>query len=98
MKYYKNGFKKSEQKEAYETFLANPHYREEYENAPSEVCREYIAYQFCGSTFEYPDDSSYQDCLFDKMSAEDFLYMSKYVGNNPLKGYFLKRAQEHGRE
>ena len=85
-----------ERKRVLEEFLENPFWKEYYEDAPSDVCKEYIQYEFL-----YSDNEEYEDeaveilhGLEDKLGLEDWKHLEKYAGNNPFRGKCRERIKE----
>ena len=80
-------------------FTGSPYWKEMYENAPSDRCRERIALTFYYSTFfdEADADGSYTEArkaAEDGLSLEDWKYLLKYQGNNPGRLLIRKRIRE----
>ena len=81
------GGKPAEKAEVPAGWLENPFWREYYENAPSEKCRELIALEF-----RYSDDDGDLEELLREMESveeelglEDWKHLYRYCGNNPRK-------------
>ncbi len=74
-------------------WLENPYWKKYYEEAPSDSCRQYIALDFRYSDTEDEGIAEEMDALLEKLRAEDLLHLAAYVGNNPQKAAFLKRAE-----
>ena len=73
-------------KEALDVFLQNPHWKEYYETAPSEECREYIEHSFRLSLYGITPDIEKRDKeLEDLFTVRDWEHLAKYAGNNPFR-------------
>ena len=80
-------------------WLRNPSWREYYEEAPSDRCRELIALEFMYSDDAYDDD---QEILGEMRRVEetlglaDWQHLYRYCGNNPRKKIIHDRIVELG--
>ena len=77
----------------------NDFYKEKYEGAPSDECREKIALGFYFSTFwdEAHEDEEYfklRDEIESKLTLEDWKYLAKYQGNNPGMAKIMQKIKE----
>lgn len=79
---------------ALKKFMENDYWKEYYESAPSEECREYIKREFVGSL--YPDAGEEADtkALEPTLKADDWRHLLKYAGNNPFRPYCRKKIRE----
>ena len=77
-------------------WMKNPFWREYYELAPSEKCRELIALEFIYS--EYQSDEVIQEMrqTEKELDLEDWQYLYRYCGNNPRKQMIHDRIRELG--
>ena len=87
------GIPKAEFDEAVALFLENPHWREYYETAPDEVCREYIAMEFYHSEHQTPEAEEVLNQMEEDLGLADWKHLLKYCGNNPRKGYIMKKIE-----
>ena len=87
------GIPRAEFDEAVALFLENPYWREYYETAPGEACRKYIAMEFYLSEHEIPEAEEVLNEMEEKLSSEDWKHLLKYCGNNPRKGYIMKKIR-----
>ena len=84
-------------KKALDLFLANPYWKEYYDNAPSEACREHIELDFVYSTFFGPDSiDELNEAIEEQFTLEDWKYLYKYAGNNPFKSTCRAKIKELG--
>ena len=82
-------------KKAIGVFLKNPYWKEYYETAPSEECKEYIEHDFYFSLFGGSEEIEKRDKeLEDLFSVDDWKHLAKYAGNNPFKGKCRKKIRE----
>lgn len=68
-------------------FTKNPYWREEYETAPSDICKQRVALDFCFSTYYgqgYNDDDE-RKRLESQLDLGDWKHLLKYSGNNPWR-------------
>ena len=83
----------------FESAMKNDYFREEWENAPSNECRNYL---MNGYRLEIVTDQDKKDALaereavFDSFAEGDWRYIMKWCGNNMMRGYLRKRMREHG--
>ena len=77
---------------AIEVFTANPYWEGAYKNAPSDACREVIAFEWCYSLNckEIEGKSLKEELLSEgeslekKLGRDDWRHLLKYAGNTPL--------------
>ena len=79
-------------------WLVNPYWREYYEDAPSDKCRELIAMEFYYSEFELDETAAELDRIEEELSLEDWRYLLKWCGNNPRKKIIHDRIAALGGE
>ena len=79
-------------------WLENPYWREYYEKAPSEKCREVIALEFLYSELEEDEVLEQLDEAEKELSLDDWLYLYKHCGNSPEKKRIHDRIVELGGE
>ena len=72
-------------------WLENLFWRQCYETAPSEKCRELIALEFMYS--DDPSDETLRDmeCVEETLGLEDWQHLYRYCGNNPRKKMIYDR-------
>ena len=89
-------------KEEYMAFLnewlKNPYWREYFEKAPSEKCREVIALEFLYSELEEDEVLEQLDEAEKELKLEDWQHMYRYSGNGPEKKRIHDRIVELGGE
>ena len=79
---------------AVELFTKNPFYKEKLDGAPSKECREYIALGFYWSAFIDADDyQADKKRLEDAMTVEDWEYLLKYTGNDPMHAFITNKIK-----
>lgn len=79
---------------ALKTFLKNDYWKEYYETAPSDACREYIKREFVGSLYMDAGEEGDTKALEPTLSADDWRHLLKYAGNNPFRPYCRKKIAE----
>ena len=79
-------------------WLRNPCWREYYEGAPTEKCRELIAMEFYYSEYELDETAAELDRIEEKLSLEDWKYLLKWCDNNPRKKIIHDRIVALGGE
>ncbi len=90
---------KTKKERILEKWLKNPAWREYYEQAPSEKCREFIALEFCYSEARCSDEES-EEILREMRRTEetlelaDWKHLFRYCGNNPRKKTIHDRMAE----
>ena len=78
-------FDSVEMKAAMELFMKNDFWREVYENAPSENCREYFRQSFYSSVYPGPDDAGeLRAVLFDRFEIADWQYLKRIHTGTPF--------------
>ena len=85
-------------KEILALYLENPYWREYYETAPTELCREYIALEFYLSDYESEEALAEIRRIEDILGLDDWRHLYKYCGNNPRKKLIRDRIRELGGE
>lgn len=84
-----------EQEKAVKVFCKNPFWKEYYETAPSDECKEYIGLQFGYSMNPKSDEyNSRSDELEDMFTIDDWRHLAKYAGNNPFRGRCIMKVRE----
>ena len=76
-------------------WLENPSWREYYEKAPSEKCREVIALEFVYSELETEEILEELDAAEKELALEDWQYLYKYA-HGPEKKRIHDRIVELG--
>ena len=88
------------EKESFEAFMENPYWKETYENAPSEECKDYWRFSFYLSEYYDPDAPEASDFLemkafyHDRLSIEDWKYIKKNSSCSPFRGYINNRIKQ----
>ena len=66
-------------------FLENPYWAKYYNEAPSDVCKRYIALEFYFSDSEDEEAADEMDSLENELNLADWQHLLKYCGNNPRR-------------
>ena len=75
----------TKREKAIKVFCKNEYWREYYEGAPSEACKEWIELQFCYSMFREPENIGEKHAVLEKdFTIEDWEHLRKYAGHNPF--------------
>ena len=74
----------------------NPRWREYYEKAPSESCREIIVLELLYNLYGTKEIAARLDELEDKLVLEDWQHMGKYCRDDTVMKYIRKRIWELG--
>jgi len=72
----------------------NRYYGMYYLHAPSEQCKEYIAYELYASETEEDEAFAKMDEIAESLTLEDWKYLLKYSGEGPEKGRILQKIAE----
>ena len=91
---YVCGIPKEELQKNLEEWLENPAWREYYETAPSEQCREFIALEFLYSDEESDEIAAAMDEKEKGLTIQDWKHLYKYCGNNPRKTFIQKKIRD----
>ena len=75
-------------------WLRNPYWREYYETAPSDLCREYIALEFWHSEYEDEEIALVMDEIEAELDVTDLRHLMRYAGNDPRKGILARKIRE----
>ena len=93
-------FDEKKMEKAFKAFMKNPGWKHEYDNAPSEECREYLRNSYYFSKFYDPDGDD-ADEIMDTireqektLSVEDWKYLRGRWGNSPFAGYCDEMIKE----
>ena len=75
-------------------WLENPYWAGYYREAPSQVCKDYIALQFLYSD-KGEDELAFElDLMEDFLSLDDWKHLLKYSAPGPERGKILKRIRK----
>ena len=91
---------KEKMDKALEKALKNKSLKNVYEKAPSEECKDYLAYTFYSSEYYDPDVEDVetfdriQDQVESRLAAEDWKYLKKLSPNSPFVGYCDQKIKE----
>lgn len=81
-----------ERKKALKAFLQNEYWREYYENAPSDTCKEYIELGFLWSKYARNGDENDRPPRFKgELDINDLQYLHDHEGNNRMKYNYKKK-------
>ena len=75
-------------------WLGNPSWREYYETAPSEKCREFIEMELYYSECGEEEAGEEMDRIEAELKIPDLRHLMNYAGNNPRKGYLARKIRE----
>ena len=92
--------KKKEMDRAVEKALKHPYWKSQFEDAPSEECKDYLRFTYYFSECYDPEAEDAE--LFDKiqeyaerkLSAEDWRYLRGMAPNSPFAGYCEQKIKE----
>ena len=84
---------KNEIQSTLQDWLRNPSWKEYYDEAPSDRCREFIALEFYYSDTEDEKAAQEMDRIEAELNVEDLQHLAKYAGNNPRKAALLRRIE-----
>ena len=76
------------------SWLENPYWAAYYREAPSEICRNYIAVQFLYSDTEEDAPAREMDLLESSLTLDDWNHLLRYSSNGPERGKILRRIRE----
>lgn len=79
-----------------EQFCNNPYWKEYYQGAPTNFCRQYIALKFyysnhLGQIHDYEQFRAELCELEEKFVKSDWQHLYRYCANNPLKVYYRNK-------
>lgn len=83
---------------ALKEWLKNPQWREYYETAPSEKCREMILLELMYNVYGSKEIAADLDELEDSLTLDDWRHMDRYCTSEPVKKYIRKKIRELGGE
>ncbi len=75
-------------------WLKNPLWREYYETAPSENCREMIVLELMYNVYGSKEIAAELDELEDSLTLKDWRHMEKYCQSDPVMNYIRKKIRE----
>ena len=92
---------KTEMERILKEWLENPFWREYYEGAPSDRCRELIALEFMYSEDGYDEEELEEiqremERVEETLGLEDWQHLYRYCGNNPRKKIIHDRIVKLG--
>ena len=87
--------------EAVRDACENPYWKEYYEEAPTDNCKLYIAFEFLLSEAALNDWHIDEDEIREKKKQlegsfryPDWMHLHKYSGHNPLRSYYRRKMEE----
>ena len=83
-----------EVKECLKEWLENPAWAEYYNDAPTDLCKEFIALEFYYSDTEDEETLAEMEKLKEGFNVADYKHLYKYAGNGPEKGEYAQRIKE----
>lgn len=76
---------KEEKNKAIRRYSTNAYWKAYYDDAPSALCKEYVALHFCASAGIKRDEANKEmDALETRLSKADWAHLYQYAGNNPF--------------
>ena len=69
-----------------------------YWDAPSDLCREFIALEFYYSEYEEEETGEEMDRLEERLGVDELRYLMNHCGNNPRKGALARKIAEKEKE
>ena len=82
--------------ESLKEWLENPYWREYYEKAPSDKCREFITLEFRYNDTEEEEDARKMDEAESRLDVEDLKHLAKFEGNTPRKAELMRKIRSLG--
>lgn len=83
---------------AVQIFSKNEYWKEYYENAPSELCKEHIACEFSYSEFSVPADLERGHEIEPDLTKDDWKYLLSYAANNQYAANLKRKMKAYGIE
>lgn len=76
-------------RESVQSFLENPYWERYFNEAPSDDCRKYIAYEFYLSDIDEDDEEAEEKAELAEaaLDIDDWKYLYEHCSNNPRKSY-----------
>ena len=89
-----SGYDEMQMETAMSIFMKNEYWKEVYENAPSDQCRNYFRLGFFSSLYPPPDDyAQAKDALYDSLAVEDWEYLRRIHTGTPFVKICRDRIQ-----
>jgi len=91
---------KKKVEDALQKAIKNEFWKKQYENAPTDECKEFLKFSFYNSEYYDPDAEDakdfdeYQEEVESKLNAEDWEYLKKMLPNSPFVGYCDSKIKE----
>lgn len=82
--------------EAVQIFSKNEYWKEYYENAPSELCKEHIACEFSRSKYNVLADFKRENAIEPNLTKTDWEYLLRYAGSNQHAASIKAKMQAYG--
>ncbi len=79
------GITEEEVRAALVSWLENPFWREYYELAPSEACRQLVTLEFLYSEYETEEICLAMDAVEEELALADWQHLYRYCGINPRR-------------
>lgn len=77
-----------------ESFMRNEHWAKYYNDAPTDICKKYVEFQFLNSNRTITEEEREEwGKLKGKMIKADWEHLHKYAGNNPFKVYCREKIK-----
>lgn len=79
------GYDDAKMKATMDVYMRNEYWKEVYENAPSDQCREYFRLGFYSSLNPRPDDAdAAMNAVYDRLTIKDWQYLRKIHTGTPF--------------
>ena len=92
------GIDKKKMESAFQLYMKNPSWRDYYNNAPSEDCKNYIRFGWYRSQYGEPKDpeefKKLRDLYWNKLSIKDWEYIRDHAGNSPFRKVCSDKIRE----
>lgn len=83
---------------AVQIFSKNEYWKEYYETAPSELCKEYIACEFSRSEFHVLADLDREKVIESDLTKDDWVHLMRYAGGNRQTAAIKTKMRAYGIE
>lgn len=85
-------FPERKMKDVMDLYMSNEHWREIFEGAPSEACKDYFRLSFYDSTYDMSNEKfvEIRDKIYAQLSIDDWKYLKKTHPGTP----FTKKCAE----
>lgn len=81
-------------RESLQEWLENPYWRQRYETAPTDKCKEYIALDYYYSDTEDDEVAEALDAMESELTLEDWKHLLRFTDPGPERGKILQMIQK----